>query len=400
MVSITFESSKISECYMNSKNILPIHDIYLDHTIVRFPKTNCIYRILNDHYPEVIVTFTGDWIEECAYFDLASGLAQNKINYAKSNDRYETFNYGNLIFVSKESLPPDKANQSLPPILIIDKKNYPNILIAVNELQVHLDIDNAYLHFKGKYLTNIESFQDECSTFGNIPIKLGFYPLFYEKNRPCVNQIEDIYQQFLSFNNTHKLRDQYNHSFYRCDLRAHFVNTMLNCYSMHSFKIFKIWNNPMEWKKFSAEIVWRFHCATLIFDNLGYSWIWDPWVYKHQHLLSLKQWLSRKNEPKPSSVIITNSAFTYDFDSQFKSLNGSHFMNLQPHHIIRSFQAIIISALPNSPKKPIPYSKDEKKKLLTATRNDYKQLYFLFFRPSSSKELIRMKYLNIAPNKK
>lgn len=322
--------------------------IYQESTIVRFPKEKCNYHILskNQEFPETIVTFSGNQLESCAYFDLASGFAQYTDDYLQGTGRYSQINFDKIKFVSKESLPPNKVREFLPAVLIMD--NEKDWIKTVISMKIHFHLPSAYVNYEWEYYMHLPAYQ-YIAINANPSIELGKFPLFMT-NCPSAEKIADIHQQFIKYNPTHKLLDQYIKSYNLCQIRAHFVYALLHSYGIQTFKIFKLWN------PYKVKYRYRFHAAALIIDNVNMAWVWDPWgdeiAGTRSFLMPVKKWLSEKHEPEPTSVIITNGAVVNDYP-HYQDINGTNFMEAVSWLGKKTLQTMFSLAVPNPPEKPI-----------------------------------------------
>jgi hypothetical protein len=349
--------------------------IYQESTIVRFPEKNCNYHILskNKQYPETLVTFSGNLLERCAYFDLASGFSQSVEEYGEGRGRYCVIDFGGLKFVSKESLPPNTVNSFLPAVLVISNKdNKKDWITAISKINIHLNLPQPEAKAEGDYFMHLPTYR-YIAINTNVPVQLGKFPLFMT-NCPSLEKIAEIYRQFMQYNPKNKLITQYFKSYNLCHLRAHFVYALLNSYGIQTFKIFKCWDpDKVQYKS-------RFHAAALIVDNRNIAWVWDPWgdevVGTHLFLISVKKWLSEKHEPEPTSATIANGAVINNFPD-YEEINGTNFMEVGSPLGRRTLQAMFSLAVPNPPEKPISlgdnifslFMQDQKNKKNNKTKN-------------------------------
>lgn len=326
-----------------------IKHVNLQDSVIWFPKTNCLYHLKSDVIPsgEVTISFTGDAVEEYGYLDLSCAIAKRKEKLGNDDNNTEQFEFEEFIFISRESLPPNKCGEFLSPIQILQKK-MPSHLLKVMDIQVHLNKNAKSVNISGTLSPKIKQKNHEIQkkfqkAAGNIPVTTGQYPIYIDENRPDFQTLESLYQNFICYNKD-KLKEQYQNSQNLCHIRAHFISTFLNGYGISTVKLYKIWNID-DWKSCGN---WIFHCATMIIDKKNQGWVWDPWVYFSKNLLTLDQWLNRANEPVPVKLLITNHAVVSDFQWGRK-IDGAHFMELCSTDYVNSFQALAGSALPNPP---------------------------------------------------
>lgn len=331
--------------------------VYLQDSIIWHPNPNTIYHIKDStsSLGESTVRFSGNPALEYVYFDLSSGIAEYKKKYS-SNDEVITMqqSYGSILFISKESLPPSYRNQPLPSIYLIDEKNYPNQMIQVSSLSItdNINVSGWPLHRDMKiYNKEIQSRYKKL--IPNIPITVGEYPIFIDHDRPNADYIEKLYQNYLDYNKKSGLINQYLNTKSLCHISANFFGTLFYIHGIQTVKAYKIWHDKNDWMKFPKHPAWKFHCASMIIDANNHEWIWDwdPWDISNKKLLTLNEWVNKKNEPAPKKISITNYAVISDYKKGI-AIEGTHFMQLSSAKNINAFQALA-SDLPNPPEYPL-----------------------------------------------
>lgn len=340
--------------------------IYLTDSIIHYPKTNCIYHLKAGPF-ETIITFAGILAFECCYFDVSTGL------YFLKNGIQGTIIFDDICLLSNESLPWGVKNTPKLPLFLYQHSEGKFAILK----SFHLDFDDYFSHefsfqyFMTQFDIDNEKIKSECQKqAGALNVVVGNYPIIAVKSKPDISFLSDLYQKFIKYNTDDKLNNQYRHSEDLCFARAHFISELLNLYGIRSIKLFKMWNSE-DWKHFQKELRWKFHCAVMVVDKENNQWIWDPWVGFNHRLLTLKEWLFRKDEPMPIKLLIANSLVTNPF-SEGNAAYGSRFSQHTPE-MIRAFQAVTSDAVPNPPilslprirstfrffpKKEITYTKD------------------------------------------
>ncbi|KTC86279.1 hypothetical protein Lbru_0773 [Legionella brunensis] len=253
--------------------------------------------------------------------------------------------------VSDESLPPGVLDLGIP-LVFYDGQS---TLSAINSLKLTIDNGGIDIGAEGApFKTNVELHNDilqqECQALvGSIKVKVGEYPILKAKFYPDFDFLSNLYKNFWKYNKN-KLSTQYANTAGYCHIRAHFVSTMLAYYGIDSVKIYKLWNNE-DWQAFDDNKSWGFHSAVLVTDNDNKKWVWDSWVGLNSQLLEMNDWLNRKNEPKPFQVVIGNRSIIDDFYNGRQSYLSFEYGSTPEYY--NAFQAILGSAIPNSPQPMI-----------------------------------------------
>lgn len=336
------ETKEIKETKESSLKLLHINT---SSTRIQAPKQNYLYHIKDKALPdgEAIIRFAGN-LKNLRYFNLAN------FNYRKIFREEDHLHLTDFMAVSRDSLPKSVRDNHLPPLLFYSK-SAPNTLHTIRNMSIGIYNEPSYTvtfsPVQGVSIYN-DALQHECQQLSKtIPVIAGEYPLFQEPKRPSLEFLVHLYHNFLQYNNHERLVEQNNKSENYCTARAHFVSTLLGQYGITTIKLYKRWTFE-QWQQFNPErrCPWKFHCATLIIDSDNHKWVWDPWIGFNKQLLTLTQWLHRKDEPTPMKLIIANSAIISDFtrgrfvEPGLKN-RGPCFFN--------AFQATCGSAIPNPP---------------------------------------------------
>lgn len=321
--------------------------IYLTDSVIHYPKTDCIYH-LKCPTGEIKVTFAGSSCSEVAYFDVSVGLCGLK------NGIQGTVVFDHMVLISNETLPWEPSIiPKLPIFFYYLPENKLSKLTAF-----HFDFDHYELNkIIGSPLSSQPEFDNnnlrlQCKNqVPKLNVSVGKYPILSVPNKPNIHFLTDLYQKFIKFNKDSKLINQYKLSEGRCHLRAHFLNELLNLMGLDSVKVFKKWKQS-DWINFDPSKNWEFHCAVMITDSDNNQWILDPWVGLNHRMLTLKEWLSRKDEPVPLELLITNRG-TVNPLCEGRAVFGSRFNQLH-HFEFNTFQAVAADAIPNPPVFDLP----------------------------------------------
>lgn len=246
-------------------------------------------------------------------------------------------------------------NKRPPPVLVKHQGGF----YALSALNVWIESDQivkltgetgSLLPNQDKY--NNKLIEDRCRKLaGNMMVKTGPIPIIKADNCPDYNVLENLYKQFLVYNDDNKLLQQYKLTAGSCHIRAHFVSSFLDQYGIHSSKVFKYWN-PESWQSYS-HTAWHYHCAVMITTNTNEYVIWDPWVGLNHHLLSLNEWLYRHDEPTPTKLMICNkTVFFHQYDGGISTPVD----NYQMGNNFSLWQFLCENTLPNRPEKPLKLS--------------------------------------------
>ncbi len=332
--------------------------IDISDTIIYRPRTNCTYHLRNADYDTEII-FNGSAMKHCQYFDISSGNFK-----VDSKPDTLTLNFkGSLFLVSDKSFSfENKTICSLPIIyktknsqFIIPEKIYIDInKNAENDISGSINYEGdetkAYVAENQSILRMIQNFLPDMK------VEVGKFPLFMQKKRPSYDFLEKKYKEFIQYNDKRKLNYQYNKlSSGKCHVRAHFVNRWLEREGIQSFKIYKFWDNPVSaWVGHGCKF-WTFHCATMVLDQNGNAWVWDPWVGDNSKLLTINEWMYAADEPIPNSAFITGSFNIVNPDHKTEYYYP-HFMTDAVREDIKIFQDISANAEPESTKFPLKNS--------------------------------------------
>lgn len=332
-------------------------DTYISDSIIHHPKINHNYRI-KQGASDLVITFEGDGIKNCEYFDISTGSFRMYSNPSPYQARYD-----DRFFISEKVIPGNGKSTTLTPLFYnstsLNFQRIHDIEIVLNEskLGISLNMNSNVSHFKAFYPENMSILARVKKFIPDMEVTMGKYPVFLTKNRPKTEFLESLYMKFMRYNNPSKLVYQYKNQLNKCSIRAHFVNRMLEGYGIQSFKIFKVWNSPKEaWKKFPGKEAWYYHCAAMIIDQENNIWVWDPWVGHNKKLLTPMEWMYRSDEPHPSAVYITSSFNIIKWGETGKMFETHypHFMTDADKGDISTLQAAFSSAIPNPPKIPLP----------------------------------------------
>lgn len=324
--------------------------VFLENACIISPKTDCIYHIKNPLSPNNFITIklNGLEIQKWQALNLSGG-------YFINDDQFTYFSSNNITFIPKEAIVGDYNILPWPPIVC--RNDNSEQLMVIEELKV--DFVNDELDFSGRGFTtgdevkiiNVPLQTEAQAEAEDIPVGVSDFPIFAPKERPTHHYLETIYQWFLK-SNKHKLDEQFEFSHTKCYLRAYFVTTFLNAQGIDSQKVFEYWERPEDWANFGNNRSWYYHCATMIIDDQNQKWIWDPWVHKYPHLITLKQWLNEKNQPRPNKAMITNGAIVSDSDSGMIP-ESSYFTKLSLSQEMNVMQMLIKSVFVEHLQKPL-----------------------------------------------
>ncbi|SRR5579883_1369431 len=327
-------------------------EIYLEDAIVPHPEINTTYYIFDkDSNKKIIARFIGDKIPEFSYIDL-TGLTSCQ------GTQLESYHFKDPFF-SKDALPPSSDLKYGSPLFnwMSDTKR----LLEVNEITIHFNsgqnnlLDSHFCTKGNRAHKNMEhcnvTLQKECQALaGDIPVVSGDYPIFFKDN-PSFEVLSDLYQKFINYNDNYKLSKQYENSKSKCFMRAHVSTVLCDLHGINTAKLYKIYNQN-DWQKFVANKSWWFHCASMLIDNQNRKWVWDPWVGFNQRLLTLDEWLNKKDEPRPIKLKIMNKAIITDL--KFGSTPEAYkFLKTKSSYMINAFQAVFSDAVPNPPERPL-----------------------------------------------
>lgn len=322
---------------------------------IKNPQENCTYYLPYDDTPgKVKIKFPGIMEKKIAYVDVSALISAT----VSSHEKRMWYAGNSIILFRRDNLPYSLKKKTKSPILakiIRDGR----CEVAEIEKLIYYDLGaESKPRIKGKIIDLFPFINEELErTYKNkfnIPIFCGSFPIFCEDNRPTYEFIASLYKQFMLANDKSKLEHQYKESINYCHIRAHFISVFLQKYlNIPTMKIYKCWN-PEDWRKFVNNKSWTFHAATLIMDNKSRLWVWDPWVGNILTLLTMEQWLHRKNEPLPIKAMIC-SPYVINDVRKGRIPDGFTFNGpLGDNDYWAVFQAISSSVIPNAPKPPIP----------------------------------------------
>lgn len=331
-------------------------DTYISNSIIHHPKLNHTYRVGGSHS---VITFKGDGIKNCEYFDISSGSFRMYGNPSLFQARYE-----DEFFISDKVLPGSgKSTTCMPMVYSYNSLdfyiiNHMSIELNESKLVVSINLNWSVSKLKAFIPENMSILGRVKKCIPDMEFLTAKYPVFLTMNRPKSDFLESLYKKFMRYNKPSKLVYQYKNQLYKCSIRAHFVNRMLEGYGIQSFKIFKFWNSKEAWKKFPKKEVWFYHCAAMIIDQENNIWVWDPWAGHNKKLLTPMEWMYRPDEPCPSAALITNSLNIIKYGMTMTSTvietHYPHFMTDADKGDISTFQAAFSSAIPNPPEFPLP----------------------------------------------
>jgi len=316
----------------------------LHDSIINHPKPNCTYLLESGDGAgtTITLTFEGSKVTMLRFIDVAVCVYQLK-KEASSRQIHST----TVTFLSNESI---FATPARLPLYFLDSEGelglISSIKVTLDTLQ-DISTDLEITPMDNPIKPDNINLRNECQKLvGNMHVVVGNYPIVLPKNRISHATLAALYNQFIQYNDDNKLQTQYNNSKSYCYIRAHFVNELLGRYGIASVKVLKAWN-PSDWKEFSDNKSWKFHCAAMIVDNENNKWVWDPWVGFNHRLLSLQQWVYQKDEPTPIKLLIAHRVVVNDIEQGHHGY-GTRFSQLTPKNI-STFQAVYSDAVPNPP---------------------------------------------------
>lgn len=316
---------------------------YTRNPIIKNPRTDCIYHLSYNKDSEILISFSGE--QQKDFVDVSTFIA-----YTSGPLPVEWSQNEEVIVVSKNALPRQFNLATIPPILLYSKQNG---IYAPSTIEYNLNTATGSLEAEP---TNIdypinEVLENYYQQVLSIPLTCGSYPIF-DENRPPYEFIDFLYQAFNTFNNQQKLAFQYAHSDGMCHIRAHFISEFLRTYyHIPTLKIYKYWQEE-DWVSFHEHKSWSFHTALAIIDDQLTLWVWDPWVGQNPKLLTLAQWLYKKNAPLPTKCMLAHHSIISDINEGLRP-DGQLFMRIINKSGIKAFQAVCGDAIPNPPERPI-----------------------------------------------
>ena len=192
-----------------------------------------------------------------------------------------------------------------------------------------------------------DQLQSECQALsGGVPVEAGKRPIYKSKGQPDINFLRELYQGFWEYNKD-RLDSQYQLSRGRCHVRAHLICELLHNYGIDTLKVYKHWRTD-DWWVFGPDRCWRFHAAAMIIDSDNNKWVWDPWIGKNSHLLTLKEWLFDKESPRPTKLLVANRTVIGDWEKAKASYTFARDLIPMDDYLV-TFQALLFSVIPIRP---------------------------------------------------
>ena len=345
---------------------------HLNTTVIQYPEPNFNYLIRINGLREVRVIFSGNIFSKFKSFDVSSGI------YLEKNSAIpKVYEFKNLKFISHTALPNLIAKKCISPILI-SFGNKANVLVEISSIDFTEHQGAVFANFNCNDGQKIRTVEHQAgSIYKGVPISVGKFPIFQTSWSPRYDYLHLLFKEFLAFNSWQKLLEQASATKDLCHVRAHFVFEMLRSYNINVIKLFKKFNH-IDWQNFNVDHThWSFHCSAAIVDSSDRCWVWDPWVYKSKVLIPIEEWLVRSDEPKPTSLIITNGAVVSDLSGSM--VDATNFLVFAGEKQKIAFQYLITTALPKSPECSLIALKHMLKFLLKYTDTKKPQEYFLGF---------------------
>ncbi len=317
--------------------------VYLDSTVIFYPKIDLEYVIRIPQLLEVKVQFEGKRIKELIKFDASTGIFILR-NYP--NDQIGGINsteFEGVQLIPRSSLPPSMEHLVRSPINLIEDDN-PQDVIEVRKITFAENDMQFGLEFEACESVELNCIISKAYISQAMQANKGEFPLFKEEIKPSYEALEKICADFFRFNTEDKLKQQSENTKDLCHLRAHFISILLRICGINSYRLFKKMN-PLDWEEFGTRhSYWFFHAATLVIDSDDKPWVLDPWVFSNK-LLTPKEWLFCSNHPKPSKVLIANHIVVSDLKGRMA--DGENFCDFTSSHNIGALQLLISSAIPS-----------------------------------------------------
>lgn len=313
--------------------------------LVKKPKADSMYHIKYQEY-DVTITFAGKNIEDFSFYDFTAGYGW----IAKSHRWVQT----QADYVSKESLPPSYRATLLPPIMLITSKDTLKTVSMVNRIEVSCNdsklIINTFAGEPSLYLKAYnQEIQESYQKLVKVPVTTGEYPIFLDDKIVSAEELQKIYADFIASNPDEKLNLQYQASDSSCHMRAKVVIDYLrNVYDLNVLGIIKIYDQE-DWKGFKDNKGWTFHYAALPLSGAEKTpWVWDSWVGLNKKLLTIPEWVYRRDEPTPKKVIIINHAVINDFRFG-KRIEAPHFFEVINDDLVEEYKKVATSTFSEYP---------------------------------------------------
>ncbi|MBA2648058.1 MAG: ankyrin repeat domain-containing protein [Legionella sp.] len=323
--------------------------VYLDNPIVYYPNENCVYHIRDPHNPsnETRLTFVGD-AQDYEFYDISSS-SYKKVNTPP--DELVSYGSDTCCFIVKDALPKSLHTKGFPPLFVYLYQT-PGKIYASPAFEINL---YGQYSFSFETQKNIKVLDD--STVGNykqwtadVPISFGQYPIFLDDEKPSMDALRSIFQQFLKHNSLDKLKCQLETTVDRCQNRAFFASEFLkHNYGLSTKLAFKLWENS-DWNAFYGHKQWGYHCAAMVDE-----WVFDPWLGSNQGWTRLDQWLFRSEEPKPRRLLLTHPAVFSDL-VYGRRADGLNLMERDPlihADLFKDLQFLCSEALPKDQETPL-----------------------------------------------
>jgi hypothetical protein len=283
----------------------------VDEAIIYSPKLNQVYCLKGPNNVTTQITFAGNDIEELEFFDVRAITWKFKGLGLLHVSNGVDFSYD---LVSGQSIPWARSPRALYGSYKDGLYLFKSIKITISGSSFGFDVERNDLS-RQMSLSDNESLQKLIQSLiqDRMPkkknVKVGRYPVFLpeDKKRPTYEFLNQVYREFLAYNDETKLDVQSKNSDGFCHMRAHFSSLYLEKkHGIQTFKVFEYWEKSA-WSTVVENKRWWFHCAAIIVDNKNQAWCWDPWVCRGKTLPSLQDWVFKKDHPCPNAVTIVNS---------------------------------------------------------------------------------------------